>query len=47
MRKNFAFNIIGTAISIVALGFLIPKIQYLITQKLTKQNEFPMYQENQ
>ena len=38
--KNFAFNVIGTAISIYALGFLIPKIQYAITKKLTNEDKF-------
>jgi len=40
IRKNFAFNIIGTAISIYALGTLIPKIQYAITKKMTNENKF-------
>ena len=39
--KNFAFYSIGTAISIYALGILIPKVQYFITKKLTKQDKFP------
>lgn len=38
--KNFLFNVIGTAISIFALGFLIPKIQYAITKKMTNENKF-------
>lgn len=40
VRKNLIFNIIGTAISILALGTLIPKIQYAITRKLTNENKF-------
>lgn len=40
IRKNLIFNIIGTAISIFALGSLIPKIQYAITKKLTHENKF-------
>ncbi|MBQ7287594.1 MAG: hypothetical protein IJW73_07535 [Candidatus Gastranaerophilales bacterium] len=40
IAKNFAFNVIGTAISIYALGFLIPKIQYAITKKLTNEDKF-------
>lgn len=38
--KNFAFYSIGTAISIFALGILIPKIQYFIRRKLTHDDEF-------
>ena len=40
VSKNFAFNIIGTVISIFALGTLIPKIQYAITRKMTNENKF-------
>ena len=40
LRKNFAFNCIATAVSIFALGVLIPKIQYAITRKLTNENKF-------
>lgn len=40
LRKNFAFNCAGTALSILALGVLIPKIQYAITRKLTNENKF-------
>lgn len=40
ISKNFAFNIIGTIISIFALGTLIPKIQYAITKKMTNENKF-------
>ena len=40
MRKNFVFYALGTAISIYALGFLIPKIQYIIRRKLTNSDEF-------
>lgn len=40
IRKNLIFNIVGTAISIFALGTLIPKIQYAITKKLTHENKF-------
>ncbi len=40
IRKNFAFNIVATAISIFALGTLIPKVQYAITKKLTNENKF-------
>ena len=40
IRKSFAFYAIGTAISIYALGFLIPKIQYMIRRKLTNDDEF-------
>lgn len=40
ISKNFAFNIIGTVISIFALGTLIPKIQYAITRKMTNENKF-------
>ncbi|MBQ4646063.1 MAG: hypothetical protein IJB79_01820 [Candidatus Gastranaerophilales bacterium] len=38
--KNLLFNTIGTAISIFALGTLIPKVQYAITKKLTNENKF-------
>ncbi len=40
LKKNFAFNCAGTALSIFALGVLIPKIQYAITKKLTNENKF-------
>lgn len=40
ISKNFAFNIIGTIISIFALGTLIPKVQYAITRKMTNENKF-------
>ncbi len=40
MFKNFAFYSIGTALSIFALGTLIPKVQYLIRRKLTNDDEF-------
>lgn len=40
VRKNLLFNIIGTAISIFALGTLIPKAQYAITKKMTNENKF-------
>ena len=40
IKKNFAFNALGTAISIFALGSLIPKIQYAITRKMTNENKF-------
>lgn len=40
VRKNLLFNIIGTAISIFALGTLIPKVQYAITKKMTNENKF-------
>ena len=40
IKKNFAFNIIGTAISIFALAILIPKVQYSITRKMTNENKF-------
>ncbi|MBQ8634674.1 hypothetical protein IJ425_00790 [bacterium] len=40
IKRNFAFNIIATAVSIYALGFLIPKIQYAITKKMTNENKF-------
>ena len=46
VRKNFAFYAIGTAVSIYALGFLIPKIQYLIRRKLTNSDEFVGIKEN-
>ena len=46
MRKNFAFYAIGTAVSIFALGFLIPKIQYMIRRKITNSNEFIAEKEN-
>ena len=36
----FTGNSIGTAISMYALGILIPKIQYAITRKLTNENKF-------
>ncbi len=37
--KNFAFYSIGTALSIFALGNVIPKIQYAIVKKLAKKDE--------
>lgn len=40
LRKSLGFNIAGTAISMFALGILIPKIQYAITRKLTNENKF-------
>lgn len=40
LKKSFGFNIAGTAISMYALGILIPKIQYAITRKLTNENKF-------
>lgn len=40
LKKSFGFNIVGTAISMYALGILIPKIQYAITRKLTNENKF-------
>ena len=40
MFKNFAYYAVGTAISIFALGTLIPKIQYMIRKKLTNNDEF-------
>ena len=40
IRKSCAFYSIATAISIYALGFLIPKIQYMIRRKLTNNDEF-------
>jgi len=39
--KNFAYNSLGLVLSSFALGILIPKVQYFITKKLTKENEFP------
>ncbi len=41
INKNFAFYSLATGISIFTLGILIPKVQYFITKKLTKENEFP------
>lgn len=41
IAKNFGFHALGTAISIFALGTLIPKIQYAITRKLTHSTERP------
>ena len=41
INKNFVYNSIGLVLSSFALGILIPKVQYLITKKLTKENEFP------
>ncbi|MBQ2984126.1 MAG: hypothetical protein IJD57_04960 [Candidatus Gastranaerophilales bacterium] len=41
ISKNFAFYTLATGISIFALGILIPKVQYFITKKLTKENDFP------
>ena len=41
INKNFLYNSVGLILSSFALGILIPKIQYFITQKLTKENEFP------
>jgi len=38
---NLGFNIFGTAVSIFALAYLIPKVQYSITKKLTNQDKFP------
>lgn len=40
VRKNLAFNIIGTLISTYALGILIPKVQYAITKKLSHEDKF-------
>lgn len=40
LKKSFGFNIVGTAISMYALGILIPKIQYAITRKMTNENKF-------
>ncbi len=40
LKKSFGFNVVGTAISMYALGILIPKIQYAITRKLTNENKF-------
>ena len=40
LKKSFAFNVIGTIISIFVLGIVIPKIQYAITRKLTNENKF-------
>ncbi len=40
-NKNFLFYILSTGISIFALAYLIPKIQYFITEKLTHKNKFP------
>lgn len=41
IAKNFGFYSLGTAISIFALGTLIPKIQYAITRKLTHSSKRP------
>lgn len=38
--KNFAFYSSATLFSTLVLGIVIPKIQYLITKKLTNKNEF-------
>ncbi len=38
--KSFLYYCTGTAISIYALGFLIPKVQYMIRRKLTNNDEF-------
>ncbi len=46
IRKNFIFYVLGTTISIYALGFLIPKIQYMIRRKLTNSDEFVGVKEN-
>ena len=40
IKKSFAFNALGTIISIFVLGIVIPKIQYAITKKLTNENKF-------
>ena len=45
IRKNFAFNLIGTIISTFALGILIPKVQYAITKKMTNENKFHVEEE--
>ena len=45
LRKNFIFYCAATLISTYALGIIIPKIQYFITKKLTKQNKFPALEE--
>ena len=45
IKRNFAFNIVATAVSIYALGFLIPKIQYAITRKITNENKFHVEEE--
>lgn len=41
ITKNLAYQSLGTAISIFALGTLIPKIQYAITRKLTHSSKRP------
>lgn len=40
MSKNLLLNVLGTALSMFALGILIPKIQYAITKKLTHEDKF-------
>ena len=39
--KNLSFIVLGTAFSIFGLAYLIPKIQYKITEKLTGSKAFP------
>jgi len=39
--KNLSYNIAGTGFAIFALAYLIPKVQYLITKKLTNEDKFP------
>ena len=41
IKSTFALYALGTAISTYALGILIPKVQYLIRNKLTHKDQFP------
>ena len=47
IRKNFLNNSIGTFVSIVGLGFIIPKVQYLIRNKLENKNKATSNQNKQ
>ncbi len=41
IKGNFALYAAGTALSTFALAVLIPKVQYLIRNKLTNKDQFP------
>ena len=41
IRGNFALYAAGVALSTFALAVLIPKVQYLIRNKLTHKDQFP------
>ncbi len=41
IKKSFIFNTFATGVSIIALGIVIPVIQYKIRKKLTNKDDFP------